>query len=76
MKREDEKRKCGQSTYPLDWVDNGWTVGSWTMPLDASLGSAAVVPCHITSNVIPNVRQPREIAFCFDSTRLLSLFSL
>ena len=41
---ESEKRR--QSTYPLDWVDNGWTGGSWTMPLDASPGSAAVAPCH------------------------------
>lgn len=35
----------GQSTYPLDWVDIGWTVGSWPMPLDASLGSAVGAPC-------------------------------
>lgn len=62
----EKKKNAGQSTYPLDWVDNGWTVGSWTMPLDVSLGSAAVAPCHITSNVThththENVRQEYRI---------------
>ena len=45
IERERETgRKERQSTYPLDWVDNGWTEGNLTWPLDASPEFRAAEP--------------------------------